>query len=773
MGLFNKTKKILGLKKKKNSNEEEKNYNRKSNDSINSPDSLKSSFSSYKSSSDLESEVSSFNGSSSDLESEVSSFNGSSSDLESEVSSLNKQSSKLNTQHHDSKAKGFKYLESLINSGAKEIVLENDITIEDDEMGLFTGGILIESDSIIIDGNGHFIDARKKARIFKVLGSNITLKNISFQRGLSSEGGAISNNGNLRIENCSFLQNQNNNPYNIHSGGAIYNGGELYVSGSKFCENIANGDLYGGGSIDNRGRVYIIDSSFSRELAKNQGGAIYNYGKANLKDCRFHQCSAKGGAVIYNGKVLSMENTLFKNNNSKGVIYNKSGSIKIIKCHLLENGGLGSDYTIFNNDQLSIEYSVFDRNNAYMIISNGKDSDLPENPFKHSDDYEDLSDYAKADLTIYGGEFRNNNTGHTTIYNYGKLLSINKTKFEGNSSLNSFPDICNQTYMALKNPKVSSKTIENNGKILLKDTEGMDDFIENNGIIETNIIPDGLFDFGYLDNEIHSCDSKEYVLTEDIRLENYEMEFYEGGIVLDIDGLTIDGNNHTIDGRNLSRIFTVCANVTLKNLTFKNGYSHENHEKPFNSSGAIIRNNSKSVLILENCSFLNSKSEKDGGAINNFGKIILNESYFANNVAEKGGSINNFGFLKSNKTVFTKNKSNYGGSIYNSYEMELNESTFKDNSAISQAGAVYNDKGSSLCINGSCFRENTITTKHALVIGGAIYNGGKLSMNNAYFYDNTVYLGRGPAVFTDNSAETIDNGSVYKDNLVIDDDDDY
>lgn len=51
-----------------------------------------------------------------------------------------------------------------------------------------------------------------------------------------------------------------------------------------------------------------------------------------------------------------------------------------------------------------------------------------------------------------------------------------------------------------------------------------------------------------------------------------EQLFFEGGIELDEDNLTIDGQNHVIDANNLSRIFYITGkNITLKNIIFKNG----------------------------------------------------------------------------------------------------------------------------------------------------------------------------------------------------------
>ncbi|RAP51646.1 MAG: hypothetical protein BZ137_09790 [Methanosphaera sp. rholeuAM130] len=77
---------------------------------------------------------------------------------------------------------------------------------EDDEN---PEGILIDIDDIIIDGNGHTIDAQKVTRIFKITGKNITLKNGYTQKNTEKRGGgAIYNEkGEITIQNSTLNNN--------------------------------------------------------------------------------------------------------------------------------------------------------------------------------------------------------------------------------------------------------------------------------------------------------------------------------------------------------------------------------------------------------------------------------------------------------------------------------------------------------------------------------------------------------------------------------------
>ena len=54
-----------------------------------------------------------------------------------------------------SSSKTFKYLDELIHSGAKEIILDSDIFLDSNEELEYINGIELDVNNIIIDGNGH------------------------------------------------------------------------------------------------------------------------------------------------------------------------------------------------------------------------------------------------------------------------------------------------------------------------------------------------------------------------------------------------------------------------------------------------------------------------------------------------------------------------------------------------------------------------------------------------------------------------------------------
>ena len=179
-------------------------------------------------------------------------------------------------------SKNFKYLDDLIHSGVKEIVLDSNIVLGDGEEEYYgyksdfddnnhSCGIKIDVDDLIIDGNGHTIDAKEKSGVFMFTGSNIIIKNITIKNSVYS----IENyNGFVTMINTCFTNN-------LGFGGALFNHcGELTIMTCKFIDNEARRD---GGAILNRGEIKIIDSLFKGNDAYHWGGSIENHGKLDIK----------------------------------------------------------------------------------------------------------------------------------------------------------------------------------------------------------------------------------------------------------------------------------------------------------------------------------------------------------------------------------------------------------------------------------------------------------------------------------------------------------
>lgn len=663
--------------------------------------------------------------------------------------------------------KGFKYLNMLIHSGVKEISLDCDIEVKSEwfnnEEVIYRRGVILDVDDLVIDGNGHTIDAKGKIRIFACTGKNVTIKNITLKNGFTKpdgpsnieygNGGAIYvRGGSLNIYN-SILSNN----FASHYGGAI-SGGVLNIADCTFSNNVSE---MNGGAIGAGGILDIVGSTFSNNRS-DYGGAISLVNcDFNIERCTFSNnvSGRDGGAIsdsgpnpyapvsIIRNNVFSIKESVFKNNSAK----NTGGAIvsrNMINIHdsKIINNIADTKEIIFCDGNVKIFNCIFSNNKAFNdIIRNSDALEIYGSEFKDNKSKNIILN--QSQLSIFSCQYLGNDVDGAVIDNpWAHRCTVEGSIFENNLSKNDSKNIINSGELTLTNPKIKDegKTIRNNGSILIKDSFP-DLFTKIDGGKVENLddrIPKmKKFDFGYLDKKIHESDTKEIILEEDISFEAYESDFYEGGIELDIDGLTIDGNGKTIDGGGESRIFIVTGkNITLKNITFKSGHSHKNYDNMLNSSGGALRITSNADLIIKNCKIQNNYSEESGGAICNRGELNIYKSKLSNNQSNTdGGCIYNiWAALSIEKSILANNASKQGsritgGAIYNEHgTLNISKSTLLGNSATS-GGAIYNDFGQ-LDILGSVISRNTASSGF-----GVIYNKeGDMSITKSTISNNKI-----------------------------------
>ena len=206
-------------------------------------------------------------------------------------------------------------------------------------------GIIIDK-SIIIDGQGHKIDANHKMRIFQ--GTNnaiVTFKNINFLNGWTDKGGyggAVWNNGakTITIVNCIFNGNT------AYYGGAISGCGDnVKINNCTFNGNTAT---YGGAIYiaEDYAYRYIynnLDGTFINNAA-GWGGAIYILGgdfHGNLYGTFINNKAifGDGGAIYIAGGVSGNLDGTFINNKA---IFGDGGAISIGKIPYYEKTNKGT-----------------------------------------------------------------------------------------------------------------------------------------------------------------------------------------------------------------------------------------------------------------------------------------------------------------------------------------------------------------------------------------------------------------------------------------------
>lgn len=187
--------------------------------------------------------------------------------------------------------------------------------------------------------------------------------------------------------------------------------------------------------------------------------------------------------------------------------------------------------------------------------------------------------------------------------------------------------------------------------------------------------------FRYLEDLIHSG-KKEIVLETDIVFSRRDKSS-EYALHIDVPGLVIDGNGHSIDGKGKTGMFSVDEAVTFKNLTFENASSLQGAALTISAGGG-------SDIIIDNCKFINNKTEMIGGAIViNMGNVKITDSTFKKNSSSSCAAIACSGRLTLENCIFDENVSNSSGIVANTREKmtvkncEFNNNECKNNGIIS------------------------------------------------------------------------------------------
>ena len=227
--------------------------------------------------------------------------------------------------------------------------------------------------------------------------------------------------------------------------------------------------------------------------------------------------------------------------------------------------------------------------------------------------------------------------------------------------------------------------------------------------------------------------------------------------------LTIDGNGHTIDGKNYARIFNINSNsknIFIKNINLVNGYN--------NGSGGAIYDRFITNITIINCNFTNNYANAKGGAIclygRSYGNVAVVNCNFNNNFANgiAGAVYINSGNGSVVNCNFVNNSANHinGGAVHiSSGNVAVVNCNFTNNSATNKGGAIHYTDCSNCSIINSSFINNTVNE-----YGGGLYlYNVTINIINCTFENNTAVDEGGAIVSFGFSNYTIDK-SVFSNN---------
>ncbi|GEM_PF-3523664 len=239
--------------------------------------------------------------------------------------------------------------------------------------------------------------------------------------------------------------------------------------------------------------------------------------------------------------------------------------------------------------------------------------------------------------------------------------------------------------------------------------------------------------------------------------------FLEGKQIDINKNITINGQGQTntfLTGNNHRVVNITGGNVTLNNLTIRNGNTGGNGGAINVSSGATVNLSSSTI---------SGNTAARGGAINNYGSVNITNSIIlgntATNTSSGGGGIHNSTNAKLTITdsTISNNSATFGGGILNvTSTTTITNSTIANNTA-SNGGGIRNSNNGVLNITNSTISGN-YSAKNATISvndtrGGGINNeGATATITNSTITNNFAHYGGG--IRNSASQLTITNSTI-------------
>ena len=666
----------------------------------------------------------------------------------------------------------FTDLQNAINLVDGILTLDSDIAMTDDEAAGFVDGVAINK-NIRIDGKGHTISAEDLGRIFSIgEGFTVTLTNATLINGKADKGGAIYNDGSLTLSDVKLSDNAADS-----YGGAVFNNGHLVVSDSVFDSNdiVNRGSAsvdYGGAAIYNwyDGVLTVSGSNFTNNIKNYKNGdrlvgAIATIGDATISDSYFVNNAGRwGGAISTAGYLLAGDDV---------------NTLTVSGSTFKENGGLyGAGIFVWGSDFI-VSDCVFDKNTA-----SGKGNMTPNN---NNGAAIEVTDTNKAIAgTITGSKFINNKAQYGGAIDICEgNIKITDSEFVNNSAdveggaidintVNGNPEVSISGSKFINNSASYGGAIVNVKDLTVRNTE----FVNN--------APDTIFNYvgfgGNLDLGIENFTDLQnaiglvtgtLTLNQNVVMTDDEAANFVNGVVIN-KNIRIDGKGHTIDARDLGRIFSIGEGftVTLTNATLINGKADK--------GGAIYNDGS---LTLSDVKLSDNAADSYGGAVFNNGHLVVSDSVFdSNDIVNRGSASVDYGgaaiynwkegTLKVTNSNFTNNIKNYKngdnlvGAITTIGNATVSGSNFVNNSgrwggAISATGAELRKNSSTLTVSNTIFRDNAALYAGAVYIWGSNYN-----IADCVFDNNTAF-GKGNMTPNNNNGGALVVSQVSKFNEPI------
>lgn len=712
-----------------------------------------------------------------------------------------------------------------------------------------TGGAIRNSGMLTLIGNGSensVFDGNQTTGSSKMGGAiyndgTMKAEMYTFKNNVAtSSGGAVASySTDSKFVDCQFLSNSATN------GGAVYSGGSSYgvsftVSEEPRLEALFRGNSstssYGGAIAVPNGALEIDGYTFEANTAETHGGAVYiageiTTGNRTVENATFvqNEATVNGGAIMLagsSGADVAVENCTFggtlEDGTSLGNVANRNGGA--IYC------GGASVLDIMGNEDATI--SIFEGNKSYAdgsivtshygggaicvaygsvtisgytfkdnsatyvggAIAGGCCSKLTENTVTNEDETTTTTytpTYRAGNVSATNCDFEGNTaTVGGAINCYASTLVATSCDFTSNSATPSSADalnglgggavnvVANSTatfngtgtftsntatdyfggaiYTTDANVSISGYTFDGNsaekgGALFIDDV--FETYVEEEATTDTIIVADTKFANNTATGNGGAIELEGRTLKLENKGEvNINSLFYNnnanyGGAIYGTSDGTILANGYTFDDNSATKNGGALCNYTIESEFTDCQFT--NNETTGGNGGAVYSGGDNLIYFTETESpvieakFENNTASGYGGAIGmGSGKVYVTGYVFTSNKATTGGAIRQVqadvekALVEINGSQFSSNiATEEGGAIYNVGPMSIENATFTSNqSSGASGGAIYNDEATTSIVS-SEFESNTSGT-----YGGAIHNLGSTSamtVVNTKFKSNT------------------------------------
>jgi CSLREA domain-containing protein len=398
---------------------------------------------------------------------------------------------------------------------------------------------------------------------------------------------------------------------------------------------ISGGNLYQVFSVTQIGQLTLdaLKVKNGKSQITNIGGAIWNAGTLEIRNCFFINNSANSGGAIFNGIArLTIKNSNFQNNKSSngGAIYNEGGQISI------ENG-LFTDNTAGNGGAIKNVYvpSIL----GTILSING--ATLSGNTSKYG---AGIYNTASAQLNITNASILKNKAGYTGggIYNLGDLI-VTASDISGNYAKTGGGIYTEKALVDIKNSDLIRNTADQGAGIY---NSGGQLNIESSEISENDGI--GFYNFSGDDG---IADAR---ITKGTFTANKSHAIY----------------NHSSDNPTSgARIWVIDSNISRNSgagIYNDTGLSNIYTSTFQENGGSGLYNIANSVASVYKSSFIGNMAKFGGGIYNDQSDLFLHISTLYENIAfQSGGGLYNNGAADVLSSTISNNTANVYDGLYN------------------------------------------------------------------------------------------------------------